>query len=255
MVEEKIHDLAKYIGLHDLTVKDIERASRVGKPILIKKHGTSSRLIVAELSSLKWKTLFIEQASKELRNSGYYVIDYLSTMDGMSGVDRPEESIFNKEMQDEHLEMHHNSKCGYIKEIKEPVVVTKGGKTFGAWMQDPVSEGERIWLIENFSKNYFLEEYATMKDLQNKRLRRKIKLPIYYGGTGHAIYNNSLYFNKFNTSSLVKFDLNTLKIDREVEIQAVYGNQASYSWNGHTDFDLNWGWLGRFSWGYKFDLP
>ena len=246
MIEEKVYDLAKYIGITDITIKDVERASRVGKPILSKKSKLSARMIVAEISSLKIKTQFIEQASKSLRNTGFFVYDFLSTMD-MVGVDKPVESIVNKEEQAEHAELHADHNCGYIKEIKEPKVIAKASKTFGAWLQDPKGLGERVWVIDNFNKNYFIEEYATIKDLQNKRLRRKIKLPIYFAGTGHVIYDNNLYFNKFNTSSLVKFDLNKLRIVKEVDVTgAVFGNMASYSWQGHTDFDLNLGWVGNF---------
>lgn len=244
MVEEKVFDLANYVGVPKLypefNIKNIERASRVGKPIKSKQNKYESRMIVAEVSSVKIKNFFIQAASRELRNTGYFVYDYLATM-GMAGVDKPIESIINKDEHDEHQALHAERNCGYIKEIREPNVVAKGGKTFGAWMQDPAKNlDERVWLIENFHQSYFIEEYATIHDLKNRRMRRKIRLPIYFGGTGHVIYKEHLYFNKFNTSLIVKFDLNNLKIVKEVEMtQAVYGNHASYSWQGHTDYDFS----------------
>ena len=81
MVEEKVFDLAKYIGLTDINIKDIEKAMRVGKPILSKKSKLSARMIVAEISSIKIKTKLIEEASKTLRNTGFFIYDFLSTMD------------------------------------------------------------------------------------------------------------------------------------------------------------------------------
>merc|ERR1712157_707528 len=97
--------------------------------------------------------------------------------------------------------------CGYVKSIGLPEPIAKTRKIFGAIMQDPVGLTDSVWLIENFQKNWFVEEYASIKDLQSKRLRRKIKLPYYFGGTGHAVYNNSLYFNKFNSTIIVRYDL------------------------------------------------
>ena len=231
-----LYDLIRFVGLEYVQITDIERANRIGKKQVAKKTGVASRMIVAELSSGKLKTRFIEESTKKLRNTGYFVSDLSSQGCVMPQVDIPDgeapfAEVFVEESNPAAFKSEGPKKlqCGYIKEIGPPEPVAKNRKIFGAWMQDPVGLGDSVWLIENFQKNFFLEEYASIKDLQSKRVRRKMKLPFYFGGTGHAVYNNSLYFNRFNSTSIVRYDLSKQQVLNERSLPgAVAGNLASY---------------------------
>ena len=194
-IEERIYDLMRFVGLEYVQITDVERANRIGKQQKSKKTGVASRVIVAELSSSKLKTKFIEESTKKLRNTGYYVSDLSAAGCVMPQVDPPKgEPPFHENP----VQVYNPAlpsgpemlKCGYIKEIGPPEPIAKTRKIFGTWMQDPVGLGDSVWLVENFQKNFYLEEYASLKDLQSKRVRRKMKLPYYFGGTGHAVYNN-----------------------------------------------------------------
>ena len=78
-----------------------------------------------------------------------------------------------------------------------------------------------------------------MSDLIAHRVLRTHKLQFPWGGTGHIAYNGSIYFNRFNTSTIVKYNYKTQEIDLQVDLRGTtYGNQASYQWAGYTDLDF-----------------
>ena len=94
--------------------------------------------------------------------------------------------------------------------------------------------------MEHFFKTKVFQEYASVSDLIAHRVARSHKVPFPWGGTGHIAYNGSIYFNRFNTSTMVKYDIEKAEITLERELKGTtYGNQASYQWAGYTDLDFS----------------
>ena len=73
--------------------------------------------------------------------------------------------------------------------------------------------------MEHFFKTKQFQEFASVSDLIAHRVSRTHKLTFPWGGTGHIAYNGSLYFNRFNTSTIVKYDLNEGVISLERELK------------------------------------
>lgn len=186
-VEEKVFELMRYVGLESsesVTPNDIERANRIGKRI--KTKSSEARIVLVELSSTRLKKRFVEEATRQLRNTGYYITDFLTSMK-MAGVDSPEIAVPFLET-DEQKKLASNQtdlndadlilqKCGYIKSIGPPTIIARAKKIFGTFIQDPIGNNDAVYTVDNFYKSNMLEEWATMNDLQSKRLRRKVKLP------------------------------------------------------------------------------
>ena len=64
-------------------------------------------------------------------------------------------------------------------------------------------------------------------------------MPYNWAGTGHQIYDGSVYFNKFNTSVIIRYGLEERKILVERSLpEAGFGNMAPYQWAGSTDIDF-----------------
>lgn len=64
-------------------------------------------------------------------------------------------------------------------------------------------------------------------------------LPLSLSGTGHVVYNGSLYYNKHQTNVIVRYHLfsRSVLIQRTLS-QAAYNNTFPYSWGGSSDIDL-----------------
>ena len=137
-----------------------------------------------------------------------------------------------------HDHEDHPHECGLLNFVSAPEDFGKSLKHYGAWFGDPLSEEETVWTMPNFYKTKDFQEYASLSDLIAHRSSRTYKLKYPWAGTGHIAYNNSIYFNKFNTSTMVKYDMKT---DDYLEAElndALFANFGPYQVSAYTDFDF-----------------
>ncbi|KAI4901884.1 hypothetical protein NFI96_028964 [Prochilodus magdalenae] len=65
------------------------------------------------------------------------------------------------------------------------------------------------------------------------------RLPHPWSGTGQVVYNGSIYFNKFQSHVIIKFDFKTSTISKTQRLDnAGFSNSYHYAWGGHSDIDL-----------------
>lgn len=220
-LEDEILDLMLYLGIQ-ADRRDIERANRVGRP---QQNRTSHRQIVCELHSHEMK-LTVLRKSIMLRNSNIAILDDLIS-NPIPGVPRPD-----------HTHEHHEHECGLLDFVEAPEDYVRTRKQYGAWFMDSESSDDRVWVMEHFFKNKKIFEYNSLSDLLANRKSRTIDVKDAWGGTGHVVYNNSLYYNKFNTSIMIKYDLETGETLHEYLPKAAYGNQMPYQILAFTDLDF-----------------
>ena len=72
----------------------------------------------------------------------------------------------------------------------------------GAWMRDPESRYNNIYVTTGHTKVKLIKEYKTADELVTKKEWRDFKLPIKCTGTGHVMYNGSLYCNKYKSKQI-----------------------------------------------------
>lgn len=73
---------------------------------------------------------------------------------------------------------------------------------FTCWTRDS-SSLRQVWWMDGFYKGRRVQEYRTMGDFTKGQNFVQHLLPHPWAGTGHVVYNGSLYYNKHQSNILV----------------------------------------------------
>ncbi|CAB4011720.1 Hypothetical predicted protein [Paramuricea clavata] len=130
-------------------------------------------------------------------------------------------------------------KCSKIVKVGEPIVHHTSGSATGTWMRDPLGllGTGKIWYMDGFNGDQVLE-FKDMDHFKGGEVAKTYTLPYKFDGTGSVVYGRYLYFNRANTTHIVKYDLVTEKIARETVIR-VKPRKFSYEWGGYNTVDLS----------------
>lgn len=97
----------------------------------------------------------------------------------------------------------------------------------------------QVWYMDGYHNNRFVREYKSMLDFMTTDNFTSHRLPHPWSGTGQVVYNGSIYFNKFQSHIVIRFDLKTETILKTRSLDyAGYNNMYHYAWGGHSDIDL-----------------
>ncbi|OWK09336.1 hypothetical protein Celaphus_00006196 [Cervus elaphus hippelaphus] len=114
---------------------------------------------------------------------------------------------------------------------------TASAQTFGTWIRESANKSdERIWVTEHFS-GIRVKEFEDQPSLRNGSYTL-IHLPYYFHGCGHTVHNNSLYYHKGGSNTIVRFEFGketsqTLKLEN-----ALYFDRKYLFANSKTYFNL-----------------
>ncbi|KAM9792173.1 noelin-2-like [Neosynchiropus ocellatus] len=131
--------------------------------------------------------------------------------------------------------------CGRLTALSGPLTVRTSGSRFGSWMTDAVipSSDSRVWSMDGYYKGRRVLEYRTMADFASGQNFVQHLLPHAWAGTGHVVYNGSLYYNKHGSNILVQYHLRSRSVVLQRSLSgAGYNNTFPYSWGGSSDIDL-----------------
>ncbi|XP_066885355.1 gliomedin isoform X6 [Kogia breviceps] len=139
---------------------------------------------------------------------------------------------------DEKVSEHHSLQAeSMITSIGNPTQVLKVKETFGTWIRESANKSdERIWVTEHFS-GLRVKEFQDQPSLLNSSYTL-IHLPYYFHGCGHTVHNNSLYYHKGGSNTIVRFEFGketsqTLKLEN-----ALYFDRKYLFANSKTYFNL-----------------
>uniref|UniRef100_A0A672MFU1 Noelin-2-like n=1 Tax=Sinocyclocheilus grahami TaxID=75366 RepID=A0A672MFU1_SINGR len=131
--------------------------------------------------------------------------------------------------------------CGLLTGISAPLTIRSSGSRFGSWMMDSLidSTDNRVWVMDGYFKGRRLVEYQSLGDFATGQNFIVHHLPHPWAGTGHVVYNGSLYYNKHHSNVLVRYDLTSGGVLQQRPLaQAGFNNTFPYSWGGSSDIDL-----------------
>ncbi|XP_072366370.1 noelin-3-like isoform X1 [Scyliorhinus torazame] len=194
--------------------------------------------LIPVLEQYKTDSKLIIQFKDEVRNLSAVLTEIQEEI-GAYDYDELQQRVLNLESR-----LHDCMKklsCGKLMKISLPITVKTSGTRFGAWMVDPLAteKDNKVWYMDGYTSSKVVREYKSVAAFVSGEDYRLYRLPYPWAGTNHLVYNGSLYFNKYQSNTLVKYNFETGSVMAQRSLEyAGFNNIYPYTWGGFSDIDL-----------------
>ncbi|CAG5112452.1 Oidioi.mRNA.OKI2018_I69.chr2.g6668.t1.cds [Oikopleura dioica] len=213
--------VTKKLGLV-LEDMDIDLAQWAGPSL---QDGTRPAVVTFAQYAMKNKVL--EKARLKLRDSPYVLFEDLF--------------VGNGENLTELAHQRGVDACyKHISKISAPSLHKTSGMPFGAWFNDMGNSTDKtVFFMDHYFKERNVKFFNSTDDFTKDNFAGTFLIPLRWAGTGHVAYKGSLYFTKYNTTTMYRYDWANRKVLTTRELSgAGFANQAAYQWRGSTDIDF-----------------
>ena len=91
---------------------------------------------------------------------------------------------------------------------------------FGAWFNDMGdSESTKIFFMDHYFKERNVRQFNSSDDFNKDKIESIYLIPMRWAGTGHVAFKGCLYFTKYNTTTMYRYDYTERRILATRELQ------------------------------------
>uniref|UniRef100_A0A8D0GRV6 Olfactomedin 2 n=1 Tax=Sphenodon punctatus TaxID=8508 RepID=A0A8D0GRV6_SPHPU len=135
--------------------------------------------------------------------------------------------------------LHGDEIPGALSSAGSPLIFIRG-RGMRAW-RHRTADGRRgwVWYMDGYYKGRRVLEFRTLNDFITGQNFVQHLLPHPWAGTGHVVFNGSLYYNKYQSNIVVKYHFRSRSVLVQRSLNAAgYNNTFPYSWGGFSDIDF-----------------